>query len=455
MNPWPIPIEHSEAAAAWWRAITMQDYNTRVVATGVAMLGAACSIVGVFLVLRRKALFGDAISHATLPGVGLAFLVASALGTDGKQIPILLAGAALTAILGMGVISIIRHFTRLPEEAALGLVLSVFYGAGVALLGVVQQMDGASAAGLDSFIYGKTASMSAVDGKRIAICAMIIAAVCALLFKEFRLLCFDPEFARAQGWPVRALDIAMTGLAVAVTVVGLQAVGLILVVALMIVPAAAARFWTDNLRAMIFVATAIGAGSGVIGALWSAMKPDWPAGGVIVLVAAGAFVLSLVFGRARGLLHRIAAHVRLERQADRLHLLRAFYENFEREQEDASLSISDISQSGVIRPRRLAHALSRLVNEGALEQLSGDRWRLTVAGRALAGRIVRNHRLWKTYMIKHAAIAPTRADRGADVVEHVLGREMVAELERELVATDAETTRIENPHSIKQGGDRP
>jgi manganese/zinc/iron transport system permease protein len=455
MNPWPIPLVQSETAAMWWRALTMQDYNTRVVAAGVALLGAACGVVGAFMILRRKALFGDAISHATLPGVALAFLMASALGIPGKQYPILLAGAVCTALLGMGVIAIIRRFTRLPEDAALGIVLSVFFGAGVVLLGVIQQMEGASAAGLESFIYGKTASMLAEDGRRIAICAAVLAALCALLFKEFRLLCFDPDFARAQGWPVRGLDAAMLGMAVAATVIGLQAAGLLLVVALMIVPPAAARFWTDDLRAMALTAAAIGAGAGVLGALWSAMEPDWPAGAVIVLVAAAAFALSFLFGRSRGVVYRLAAHARLERRVDRLHLLRAFYEASERERDEAALSASDLARSGFVPPRRLARALRRLAREGALERLPDKRWRLTSAGRALAARVVRNHRLWEMYLIRHAAIAPTHADRDADMIEHVLGREMVAELERDLEAADAAAARLESPHPIARVGERP
>ncbi len=446
-------LMHSDAAGHWWRTLSMQDYNTRVVAAGVALLGAACGAVGAFMVLRRKALFGDAISHATLPGIGLAFILATAMGLPGKHLPILLAGAACTALVGMGVILLLRHRTRLPEDAALGIVLSVFFGAGVALLGVIQQMQGASAAGLESFIYGKTASMLAEDGRRIAICAAMLAAVCAMLFKEFRALCFDPAFARAQGWPVRALDAAMMGMVVAATVIGLQAVGLMLVVALLIVPPAAARFWTDDLRAMVLTSAALGAGSGVVGALWSAMEPNWPAGGVIVLVAAAAFIVSMLFGRARGVLHRFAAHLRLERRVDRQHVLRAMYEAGEQGREAAARSAADLARSGVVPPRRLARALAGLKREGALARLPDDRWILTPAGRALAARVVRNHRLWELYLIRYAAIAPTHVDRDADMIEHVLGHDMVAELERIMDSAGAQALHLESPHRIAPAGE--
>lgn len=298
----------------WARVLTLQDYNTRVVMGGTLLLGLASGLVGSFMVLRKKALMADAVSHATLPGLAAAFLIMSAAGGSGKQLGGLLAGATMTGLLGMGLVQAIRSTTRLKEDAALGIVLSVFFGLGVALLGMIQKMETGSAAGLESFIYGKTASMLAADGWRIAAAAGTLAVVCGALFKILSLLCFDPEFARAQGWPVAVLDTLLMGMVVAVTVVGLQAVGLILMVALLVIPAASARFWSDDLRRMVAVSAVIGAASCVAGALWSALVPRLPAGAMMVLVAAGFFTISLLLGRARGLLARAVAHRRLVRR---------------------------------------------------------------------------------------------------------------------------------------------
>ena len=226
-------------AAQWRRVVLLRDYNTRVVMIGVTLLGCACGMVGSFTLLRKRALMGDALSHATLPGIALAFMVATLWGYEGKSISILLLGAALSGLFGVGTILAISHLTRLKEDTALGAVLSVFFGAGAALLGVIQQMKTGHAAGLESFIYGKTASMGAADTRLIAVAAVICIVVSLLLFKELKLLCFDDDFAGSRGLPVLWLDITLMALVVIVTIVGLQAVGLILIIALLIIPAAA------------------------------------------------------------------------------------------------------------------------------------------------------------------------------------------------------------------------
>lgn len=307
------------ADANWVRVLTLQDYNTRVVLAGTLLLGLASGLVGAFMVLRKKALMADAVSHATLPGLALAFLIMASAGGTGKNLGGLLLGATCTGLLGMGAVQMIRSTTRLKEDAALGIVLSVFFGLGVALMGLVQKMETGSAAGLESFIYGKTASMLASDGWRIALAAGSITALCLLLFKVLAVVCFDPDYARAQGWPVAVLDGLLMGMVVAVTVVGLQAVGLILVVALLVTPAAAARFWSDDLRHMVGLSALIGGLSCVLGALWSALVPDLPAGAMMVLVAALFFVISLLAGRARGVVARAWRYRRMVRRLQEAH----------------------------------------------------------------------------------------------------------------------------------------
>ena len=223
----------------WKRVLLLQDYNTRVVMTGTGLLGMAAGLVGSFTLLRRRALMGDALSHATLPGVGLAFLLAPYLGLDGKSLPVLLTGAALSGILGVVAILYIRNLTRLKEDAALGIVLSVFFGAGIAILTIVQQVPSGHAAGLESFIYGKTASMIASDARLIAVAGLLSVIIIALMYKELTLLCFDEGFAGSRGYPVLILDLLLMALVVIVTIIGLQAVGLVLMIALLVIPAAA------------------------------------------------------------------------------------------------------------------------------------------------------------------------------------------------------------------------
>lgn len=253
------------------RIVSLRDYNTRIVIAGVSLLGLAAGAVGTFLLLRKRSLTADALSHATLPGIALAFILATAMGGAGQSLVWLLPGAFVTGVAGVGVILLIRHTTRIKEDAALGIVLSVFFGAGAALVKLAEQMPKGSAAGLDRFILGRAASMIAADVLAIAVIAVIVLLVCTLLFKELRLLCFDQAFAGSQGWPVVLLDALLMGMVVAVTVTGLQSVGLVLVVAMLITPAAAARFWTDRLALMFGLSAAFGAVEGAFGAVLSAL----------------------------------------------------------------------------------------------------------------------------------------------------------------------------------------
>lgn len=440
------------------RVLAMRDYNTRIVMLGASLLGAAAGIVGSFMLLRRRALLGDAVSHASLPGIALAFIVMTAFGGTGKFLPGLLLGALATGLLGMGLIILIRRQTRLKEDAALGIVLSVFFGLGIALLGVIQKMKQGHAAGLESFIYGKTASMLASDAWLIAGAAGAVVLICAMLFKEFRLLCFDHEFAAAQGWPVQRLEALMMGLVVLVTVIGLQAVGLILVIALLIVPAAAARFWTNRLGMMVVLASVIGAISCLFGAALSALLPRLPAGAIIVAAACLVFVTSMLFAPERGVLARFVEHSRLQSRVARQHLLRAMFEWFELLDPSLGREGRPIPPGPGVAAEHLLHARSwttralhrlirRMERAGLVCRDAAGGFRLTDEGLVEARRVVRNHRLWEMYLITHADIAPSHVDRDADQIEHVLGRTMVEKLQG-LLDTEQPGAVPPSPHPI-------
>ena len=405
------------------RVVLLEDYNVRVVVFGATLLGLAAGMVGSFTLLRKRALLGDALSHATLPGIAASFLIAAAFGAAGKSLGAQLAGATVSGLLGVAGILFLVRTTRLKEDAALCVVLSVFFGAGVSLLGVVQQAGNAS--GLESYIYGKAASMGRADVLFIAAAAAVCAAACLALFKELKLLCFDDGFAGARGFPVAALDAALMATVVVVTIVGLQAVGLILMVALLITPPAAARFWTDRLGVMFALSAAIGAISGCAGTVVSALFSGLPSGPMIVLTGAAVFVLSLVFGSARGVLVRARRRAALNRSVDRQRLLRALHE--------AGGGGAGLAAGGLARdlgwsPRGLGRAVRRAASDGLVEG-DGARVRLTGPGRDEAVRVVRQHRLWELYLETHADAAPGRIDRGAAAIGDVLGPDVVAELE--------------------------
>jgi manganese/zinc/iron transport system permease protein len=447
------------------RLVTLRDYNTRVVILGVTSLGIASGLIGAFLLLRERALLGDAISHAMLPGIGGAFIVMAALGGTGKWLPGLLIGATLTGGLGVGLVVLITRATRIKQDAALGIVLSVLFGLGIAALGVIQNMGTGHAAGLEAFIYGKTASMLAVDAVRMAVIAGVIAAACVLLFKEFTLLSFDTGYAGAQGWPVLVLDLVMMALAVVVIVIGLQAVGLILVVALLVIPAAAARFWTDHLPTMLVTSAVLGGLSGLLGASASALVPRLPAGAVIVLAAGLLFALSMVFGPARGVLARVVAHASLGRTVARQHLLRALYELSESSAANngGAVAGAPVAEAALLAHRAWTPAELRSQLRGAIRAglvSAADRadapvWSLTPRGFAEAWRVARNHRLWELYLITYADVAASRVDRDADEVEHVLEPPLIAELEALLARTYPDLSRPESPHALRADGSAP
>jgi len=439
------------------RVLTLRDYNTRVVIIGTTLLGLAAGLVGTFLLLRKRALLSDALSHATLPGIALAFILMSVFFGDGKNLIGLITGAAIFSVLGTGSVILIQRFSRLKDDAALGVVLSVYFGLGIALLGLATRMETGNAAGLSSFIYGKTASMLFFDSVLIAVAALISAIFSVLFFKEFALLCFDADYAASQGWPVAWLDFFMMTLVVIVTVIGLQAVGLILVVALLIIPPAAARFWTYRLSRMLILSGLFGAISGLFGSGISALLANLPAGAVIVLTASTIFIFSLFFGTARGLLRVAFERRRLRQKVRRENLLREMFEWAEASSETHAMK-ELLTQKGIpfgeMRHRRswtatdLRRIVRKLQANGLICRVEDERIVLSDSGFREAEHVVRKHRLWEAYLITHADIAPGQVDWGADEIEHVLEKDLIDQLEA-LLPSMRNGRMPDSPHTIR------
>lgn len=274
-----------------WR----EHYNELIVLTGASLLGLTAGVVGCFAVLRRRALLGDALGHATLPGLCLGYLLAGQ-----RSMPALLACALLTGLASILVFAAIQKYSRVREDAGIGIVLSVFYGIGIVGLSLLSKRPSSGQAGLESFLFGKTSGMLLEDVLWIAGLAVVSLGVTAALVKELRLVAFDAEFARVQGWPTGAIDLLLMLLIALAVVLGLPAVGALLVAALLVIPAAAARFWTHRLGVMLILAGAIGMASGAVGTL--APLPNVPTGPLIIMTATGFFAVSLLFGSARGML---------------------------------------------------------------------------------------------------------------------------------------------------------
>jgi len=275
-------------------------HNTDVVLLGTALLGIAAGIVGVFATLRRRALVADALSHAALPGVAGAFLAAPLLGLGGREPWWLLTGALASGLAAAAAIEALTRRTRLAPDAATAAVLSASFGLGTVLLGVAQRAEGGGQAGLAGLVFGRTAGLLARDVALMAALAGGALVAALALGRGFVTVAFNERFARAAGLPVRALDTALAALIALVTLAALQAVGMLLVVALLIAPAAAARLWVTRVRQLVPLAALFGGVSAYFGAAVSAVLADAPTGAVIVLVATGIFGFSLVAAPGRG-----------------------------------------------------------------------------------------------------------------------------------------------------------
>lgn len=272
------------------------DYTLRTITLGAAILGLVGGALGAFALLRRQALLGDALAHAALPGIALAFLL-----TQTRATPVLLAGAALTGWLANLAILRIVAETRISEDAATGIVLTVFFGVGIMLLTWIQQRGSAAQAGLDRYLFGQAASLIEEQVITMGLLGGVALLLVVLLFKEFKLITFDPLFAASIGLPVQRLGVLLTSLIVVAVLIGLQTVGVVLMAAMLVAPAAAARQWTERLGVMLALSGLFGALAGVSGALISVSNGHLPTGPLVILSATLIVIVSLLFGAARGL----------------------------------------------------------------------------------------------------------------------------------------------------------
>jgi manganese/zinc/iron transport system permease protein len=275
------------------------DHTFRTVALGSGILGIVSGALGTFAVLRKQSLLGDAISHSALPGIALAFLL-----TQSKATLILVLGAALAGWIGTYVITLILQKTHLKDDSALGLILSVFFGFGLVLLTYIQKQPYSNQAGLDKFLFGQAAALLKRDVLSMSVLSLFVLLVLFLFWKEFKLLSFNPDFGFSIGFPIKFLDFLLTSLLVLAIVIGLQTVGVVLMSAMIVAPAAAARQWTDRLGTMVVLSAIFGALSGVIGAVLSSTTAKFPTGPTIVLCLTFFVLISILFASQRGLLWR-------------------------------------------------------------------------------------------------------------------------------------------------------
>ena len=387
-------------------------YNASLVTLGAAALGVAAGVTGTFLYLRKRALVSDAISHATLPGIALAFIIAVALGGEGRSLPVLLLGSAVSAGLGLLAVQWLAAKTRLTEDAAIGAVLSVFFGFGIVLLTVIQTLGTGGQAGLEDFLLGSTAGMLRSEALLIAVGGLVCLGFVLLLRRPMLMAAFDPGYSGAVGVNLTRTDLAMMGLVMGVTVVGLKIVGLILVVALLIIPPVAARFWSERADVVVLLAGLIGGLAGWIGAALSATAADLPTGPLIVLVAFALFCLSFLVAPGRGVM---AAALRAASFRTRVHLRQGLLAIAGGQPIYESLTLRLLSRRGLALPDGVPTDAGRAA--AARARLDEQRWALVRADPSLE-------------------LAAARYD-GLTALENVLTADQIAEIDSRLARPEA------------------
>ena len=404
------------------------SFSAKNVLAGSVMLGLVGGVLGCFAVLRRQSLLGDALAHAALPGVCIGYLL-----TQSKSPVPLFVGALFAGIAGSVLILLIVRFSRIKEDTAIGIVLSVFFGVGIVLLTYIQKLPFGNQSGLDKYLFGQAASLMPRDVALIGVLGTVVLVVVALFYKELKILAFDPDFGDSLGLHMRRLELLLTLLLVIVVVVGLQTVGVILVIATLINPAAAARQWTERLGVMLVLAGGIGATAGALGALLSARVDRLPTGPAIVVISGAILIVSLVLAPERGLLWAAFRYLRMVARIRRENLLKDLYLWGERHHGDWQTTVPWTMLMGIRgqSSRQLGRVAWMLRKRGLM--VSDERGAtLSPSGLIAAQRVVRKHRLWETYLTHSLELRSDHVHRDAEIMEHALSDEALADLEERL-----------------------
>lgn len=421
------PADTWELWLAFWR---FEDINALWVLMGSILLGVGAAVIGGFAFLRKRSLIGDALAHAALPGVMIAFLL-----FHSRDPWIMFFGALASSFIGFFIIDWLPKHTKIKPDAALAITLSFFFALGLMLLSYIQGLDVENKSGLDKILFGQAAAMTQDDIRLLAYVTVFILLVVALLFQKFRLIAFNRLYAQSLGMAVTFYELVLALLIVMAVVVGLQLVGVILMAAVLLTPMAAARLWSDNLTMILLIAGLLGALSAVIGTQISYVAPAMPTGPWMVVSLASLFVLSLLFAPQKGLLQRAWQQRRLRRKVAEENLLRTLYKLCERGGfATCSFNLADIQALRAMPVSRLQIHLQRLAKKG-LASHCPQGWCLTNKGFEQARLLTRRHRLWESYLSERADLTPEQIHTQAERIEHILTDEQSRQIEAELGVT--------------------
>lgn len=407
--------------------LDFSDPNLRYVLFGSLLLAGSSAVVGCFTFLRKKALVGDAVAHSVLPGVCLGFML------SGTKNPLyLVIGAFITGWLSVVALDYITRYSKIKEDTATGLVLSVFFGIGIFMLTMIQNSGNAAQSGLNNFLFGKAASLLPQDIMVFGGISLILIIMVLAFYKELKIITFDPAFARASGIAVTSIDLMLTSLTVLAVVVGIQAVGVVLMAAMLITPAAAARFWTDRLGIMLLLAAIFGIISGFAGTWISLQAPAMPTGPWMVVVLSTIALVSFFIAPGKGIWQRLLRQGRFQRKIQDENLLKTLYNLGEQQNENYAevFTLTQLQARGY-QPKELQRLLNRLRDQGYLQK-NGKGYALTSAGLHRGRRVVKLHRLWEVYLTQYVQLATDHVHDDAESIEHLLTPELEKLLEEKL-----------------------
>ena len=418
------------------RFLSLSDESVRMVLLGTILMGLSCGVMGGLVVTRRLSLFGDTLSHAVLPGVAVGFL-----WSQSKDSWAILIGATVAGFLGVALISLLRKTSRIRQDSALGLVLSGFYALGICMLTRIQKMEFGNQSGIDKYLFGQVVGLSSSDLWTMAFSCLMILTLTILLYKELLVAGFDCGYARSIGLPVDFLPYLLWLLLAFAVITSLQVVGVVLVSALLVIPAATASLITDKMRAILIWSAMLGCMAGATGAFLSFLGNQLPTGPIIVLVSAVFFLWALFFHSQNGLLFKWLAARNRNQRIGLENTLKAVYQELESIQfQKETTSVSQLAKRrriGMPQAHRETDAL--VAKQYATVHPVEDKLSapprptlisLTPKGWGKACKIVRNHRLWELYLTNEARYAPDHVHDDAEKIEHVLGEETVRRIER-------------------------
>ncbi len=426
----------------FWEHITTffsaENYTLFVVSIGSGILCFAAGVVGTFTYLRKRALIGDVISHSVLPGVTIAFML-----TGVKNPVYFLLGAISSGLLSIWIVDYVQAKSKLKPDTILALTLSVFFGIGIVLLTKIQHSGNAAQSGLDSFLFGKAASMGMLDVQLFSVIAVVNVLCIWFFIRGFSLVSFDENYAKGLGFNVSFLKSFLALITVVTVAIGVQSVGVVLMAALLITPAAGARFLTNSISRMLLYAGAFGFLSGVVGVVISYSGTGMPTGPWIVVVLSVFALLAILFGKKKGVLARMRLRNANNIKINNENVLKDVYKIAKDGKN--TISINDLVDQEKYAITKLKSILKRLENDNHLDQIRGLII-LSDKGRLAAREVIRKHRLWEIYLSKYFQLDADHLHDDAEGIEHVITPEIEKELIRLLERPETDPHHSEIPY---------